>query len=241
VVPVSVPSDDASIEAQAVAACRAVERIRDRYVLDLQAYALALRDRLADETAEASLADIRRFLPFYIQEQFAGFVREHEGPVRDQLQAALRSTGIADWPVERLAGAAPAPGLHPYVEPDFLEDSLLLTTFMTIIGLAMKPIVAGAMMTIGPILRMLTRNLYERDTRSALLQAAMAATMDAGQALESRVGAAFADALARIRAAVPAPSEPAMPVIDDSARTAARERVSALLAALQHDSVVPFK
>lgn len=230
--PAANPPFDMSLVDQASTACRSLERIRDTYVLDLQAFTLALRDRLEAETAEVSIADVRQYLPFFIQEQFACFVRQHDDPVREQLQGALRATGVADWPDERLAGITPAPGLHPYIEPDFLDDSVLLTTFMAVIGLAMKPLVAGAVMTIGPILRMLTRSLYDRETKDALLQAAMAATTDAGQAIERQVVATFASALDRINAAVPAPAQYEPPPVDDSARHAARDRVKALLESL---------
>jgi hypothetical protein len=225
--------DTAAVALQANAACRALESIRDRYTLELDAFTLALRDRLAGETTDASIEDIRRFLPFYIQEDFTAFAREHEAPVREQMQSALREAGVADWPVERLTSVAPAPGLHPYVEPDFLEDSLLLTTFMTVIGLAMRPVVAGAVMTVGPILRMLTRSMHDKDTRGALVQAAMTATSDAGLALVQQVNASFAQASEQIRAGIPAAVEMTPVVVDDSERVAARERVVALVGGLE--------
>jgi hypothetical protein len=145
---------------------------------------------------------------------------------------------VADWPVEQLTKAAPAPGLHPYVQPDFLEDSLLLTTFMTLIGLAMRPVVAGAVMTVGPILRMLSRGMIDKDTKAALLLAALAATSDAGHALEQQIAASFADAIAHIRGAAPAPAPMEPPPIDDSARLAARDNVQALLKSLSDQGAV---
>ena len=217
---------------QAEQACRAVETIRDEFKLQLQGVTLALRDRLTGETAEATISDIRRFLPFFIQEEFAAFLREHDVQVREKVQAVVREAGVADWKAERLTRGAPAPGLHPYVEPDFLEDSILLTTFMTVIGLTMKPLVAGAMMTIGPILRMLTRGMYDQTTKSALVQAAMAATMEAGQALEGQIDASFEQLTHGIRAGSPEPAASAEIVLDDSARQEARDRVAAMLDAL---------
>ncbi len=214
---------------QAESACRDVEAIRDELKLQLQDFTLALRDRLPDETAETAIDDIRRFLPFYIQQQFGGFLREHDEPVRERVQEVVKKTGVAGWQTRSLPASAPAPGLHPYVEPDFLEDSILLTTFMTVIGLAMKPIVAGAMMTIGPILRMLTRGMYDQTTKGALVQAAMAATMEAGQALESQIEGSFAELTRGIRDGGPEPARPVAIALDDSSRIAARDRIAALI------------
>jgi hypothetical protein len=104
---------------------------------------------------------------------------------------------------------------------------------MTVIGLAMRPVVAGAIMTIGPILRMLTRSMHDKDTRSALVQAAMTATSDAGLALVQQVNASFAQASERIRAGIPAAVQLAPAVVDDSDRIAARKRVGALVESLE--------
>jgi hypothetical protein len=238
--PVAMPAppmdaDDGDHREQAERACRAVEAIRDEFKLQLQGFTLALRDRIPDETTEASISDIRRFLPFFIQEEYAAFLREHDAQVREKVQSVVRAAGVADWKAERLTTGAPAPGLHPYVEPDFLEDSILLTTFMTVIGLTMKPIVAGAMMSIGPILRMLTRGMYDQTTKSALVQSAMAATMEAGQALEGQIDTSFADLTRGVREGSPEPTPQAEIVFDDSSRREARDRVSALVDALaQH-------
>jgi hypothetical protein len=217
---------------QANAACRSLESIRDAYRLELEAFTLSLRERLADETAEASIDDIRRHLPYFIQQEFDNFTREHEQPVREQISAALQEAGVADWPLEPLTKAAPAPGLHPYVRPDFLEDSLLLSTFMTLVGLAMKPVVAGAVMTVGPILRMLSRGMIDKDTKAALLQAARIATSDAGLALEHQVDASFADAIAHVRGVTPRVEHAEPLTIDDSARQDARDKVQILLGLL---------
>jgi hypothetical protein len=217
---------------QAESACRGVEAIRDDLKLQLQDFTLALRDRLPDETGEAAIDDIRRFLPFYIQDQFGGFMSAHDATVRERVQDVVSKAGVAGWQAGGLPAGAPAPGLHPYVEPDFLEDSVLLTTFMTVIGLTMKPIVAGAMMTIGPILRMLTRGMYDQTTKGALVQAAMAATMEAGQALESQIDTSFAALTQGIRDGSPEPAPPVEMVLDDSGRRAARDRVAALIGAL---------
>ncbi len=231
---VTEPGDIAGTDrrAQAEGACRAVEAICNDFKLQLQAFTLALRDRLQDETGEAAISDIRRFLPFYIQEEFAAFLREHDVQVRAKMQAVIQEAGVADWKAERLATGAPAPGLHPYVEPDFLEDSILLTTFMTVIGLTMKPVIAGAMMTIGPILRMLTRGMHDQNTKSALVQAAMAATIEAGQALEGQVGASCAELAQGIRAGIPEQKRQTEIVLDDSSRQESRARVAGLLNAL---------
>jgi Dynamin family len=228
------PGDDTADDSitQASTACRALESIRDSYRLELEAFTLALRERLIEETTESSIDDIRRYLPYFIQQEFDAFTRDHEQPVREQIQAALREAGVESWPVEQLTKAAPAPGLHPYVRPDFLEDSLLLTTFMTLVGLAMRPVVAGAVMTVGPILRMLSRGMLDKDTKTALLQAARVATSDAGLALEQQVVASFAEAIARTHGAAPVASHVEPLTIDDGERLAARESVQALLGSL---------
>ncbi len=211
-------------------ACRALTTIGEEYSLDLSAFAIALRDRLEQETAEATPEDIRRFLPFYIQEQFTTFLKEQEPLVLARAHAAMREVGLEEVPALALTVRAPAPGLHPFVPPDFLEDSLLLSTFLTVIGLTLRPIMSTAIMTVGPILRMLTRNLREQDERGALLGAARAATMQAATVLERQTAPAFAAATEAIRAQVlPAASAPPAQLVEDTERAAARRRVEALL------------
>jgi hypothetical protein len=124
----------------------------------------------------------------------------------------------------------PAPGLHPYVPPDFLEESILITTFMAVIGLTLRGAIAGAVMTLGPILRSLTRDLRERDERSALVRRAEAATMEAGQSLERQIGETFATTIESVReAARPQVVVEPAPLVQDTERPAARLRVEALV------------
>src|SRR5207245_11427125 len=94
------------------------------------------------------------------------------------------------------------------------------------------PVVAGAVMTVGPILRMLSRGMLDKDTKTALLQAARVATSDAGQALEQQVVASFADAIAHTRRAAPAARHVEPLTIDHGERLAARESVQVLLGSL---------
>jgi hypothetical protein len=225
------PPPDRSPNRPLAAARRAMQDISQDYRLQLGAFTLALRDRLPEEAGELPIEDIRRFLPFYIQAQFTGFLQEQEPAVRDRMQSALRAAGVADWPATPLTKAAPAPGLHPYIEPDFLEDSVLLTTFMTVAGLAMKPMVAAAVMTIGPLLRLLGRGLRERTTRETLLQAAMAATTEAGQAIEAQVTASFDQVLGSLRdPSLDPASQPsaAVAMVMAPGPEAARGRIAAL-------------
>ena len=121
-------------------ACRAVTRVGEEYSMELNTFAIELRDRLVDETADATPEDLRRYLPFYIQEQFAAFLGEHEQDVPARARDAMREAGLTEAPALNVVARPPAPGLHPYVRPDFLEDSLLLSTFLTVIGLALHPI-----------------------------------------------------------------------------------------------------
>jgi len=214
-------------------ACRAVTRVGEEYSMDLNAFAIALRDRLVEETADASPEDLRRYLPFYIQEQFAAFLREHEEEVPARAQQAVREAGLVDAPALSVTARAPAPGLHPYVRPDFLEDSLLLTTFLTVIGLTLRPIMSTMMMTIGPLLRMLTRTTREEDERGALLRAGQAAVMQAAGVLERQIAPAFEGVCTTIRtnALPPTPAAPAA-LPEDTDGEAGRARVDALVALL---------
>jgi glutathione S-transferase len=74
--------------------------------------------------------------------------------------------------------------------------------------------------------------MYDQTTKSALVQAAMAATMEAGQALEGQIDASFEQLTHGIRAGSPEPAASAEIVLDDSARQEARDRVAAMLDAL---------
>ncbi len=211
-------------------ACRAVTRVGEQFSMDLNTFAIELRDRLVDETAEATPEDLRRYLPFYIQEQFAAFLGEHEQDVPIRVQEAMREAGVAAAPSLNVVARPPAPGLHPYVRPDFLEDSLLLSTFLTVIGLTLHPIMSTMMMTVGPMLRMLTRGTREQDERGALLRAAQASVMQAAGVLERQIAPAFETVCTAIRASALPPSADATPALPEDTHGAAdRARVDTLL------------
>ena len=232
------PDERAAQEARVGAAIRATSAIGEAYRLELRDFAIALRERLPEEIKEASVPDIRRFLPFYIQEQYAEFLRGHEAPVLEQVRAAVTEAGLAEAPMpERVGGEAPAPGLHPYVAPDLMQDSLLVTTFMQTIGLVMHPIVTGAMMTLGPALRWLTRRVHEEDEHGTLLDAAQAATLEAGDALDHQIGLAFEGLAGALRATIP--PERAIeqaPPLEDTVRIEAQERLTRIAQALEVSS-----
>jgi hypothetical protein len=80
--------------------------------------------------------------------------------------------------------------------------------------------------------------MHDRDTRTALLQAAMAATTDAGDALEHQVRDTFEQFISRINSAIPAVQSPAPIEFDNSIRLAAITRVAALIASLDAQSRV---
>jgi GTPase SAR1 family protein len=211
-------------------ACRAVTQVGEQYSMELNAFAIELRDRLVDETADATAEDLRRYLPFYIQEQFTAFLREHEQDIPARAQEAVREAGLAEAPALNVVARAPAPGLHPYVRPDFLEDSLLLSTFLTVIGLTLRPIMSTMMMTVGPMLRMLTRRTREEDERGALLRAAQAAVMQAAGVLERQIAPAFETVCTAIRASALPTAEVARPALpEDTDAAIDRARVDTLL------------
>jgi hypothetical protein len=220
--------------AQVEVARRDLEAARTEYVLALQEFTMGVRERLAEEIKESSAEDIRRFLPFYIQQQFTAFLEEREAQAREQLRTALSRTGMVDLeiPIE-IAGRALAPGLHPYVPPDFLEDSILITTFMQVIGIMLPSALMTALMTVGPLLRRFTRNIRAQDEHNALLQTAQAATMEVGIALERRIDGAFATLDDTLRLAA-APVQPAAIVmsVDDPGRAEAVRRIDTVLRAL---------
>jgi hypothetical protein len=214
---------------QVAAAARELEDVRDEYVMRIQGFTVALRERLAEETRESSPDDIRRFLPFYIQEQYETFLTELQPEIIARAEAALRHAGLENQPAIAFEARPVAPGLHPYLPPDFYEDSMLVTTFMTLIGLVLKPMIAGLVMTVGPLMRYLSRNVRESDERGALLRSAEAGVLDTGQALERQVTATFAELIDTARAATPVPEPPGpAQIVDDPDRIAARERVALL-------------
>ena len=230
------PVEDGQEEARAArigAAGRSMDAACDEYLLALQGFTLALRDRLPEQTADAETVDMRRFLPFYIQEQFAEFLGQEQGPMATRLRQALAEAGLADEviPVE-LGGRALAPGLHPYIPPDFVEDSLLISTFMQVLGLALPSVATTALMALGPVMRWLTRSIRLQDERGALLTAAQAATMEAGAALEGRIAETFAGILATLQDSSPVPAPLEVMPVDDSGRQAALTRIDAILEAL---------
>lgn len=187
---------------------RTVATIADEHVLDVRAFSLELHDRLPDEVGESTPEDIRRFLPFYIQQQFAAFLREREESLVERVRGALTAAGLDDLPVPPdLLGRPLAPGLHPYVAPDFLEDSIVITTFMQVIGLAVPSVLTTALMTLGPLLRRFTRGMQLQDERGALLRAAQAATLEAGAALERQMAVSVARLAEMLRVEAQPPAE----------------------------------
>lgn len=236
--PLPVPAPPRAITtvdpAQVEAARRDLDAARDDYALALREFTMGLRERLPEEIKEIPAHDIRRFLPFYIQQQFTTFLQEREAQARERLQTALHRTGVADLEIpSEIAGRALAPGLHPYVPPDFLEDSVLITTFMQVIGIALPSALVTALMTLGPMLRRFTRNIRAQDEHNALLQTAQAATMEAGAALERRIDRSFADLddTLRLAAAPPAATEITV-TVDDPARAEAVRRIDTMLRSL---------
>jgi hypothetical protein len=222
-----------ALSAQIATAVRELEDARDDAIMRVQGFTVALRERLAEETRDSTRDDMRRFLPFYIQEQYETFLNDLQPAIIERAEAALRRAGLENQPAPTFAGRPVAPGLHPYLPPDFYEDSMLITTFMTLVGLVLQPVMSVMVMTVGPILRYLSRNVREGDEHGALLRSAEAAVLEAGLALERQFTATFAELIDAVRAATPVP-EAADPVLiaDDPDRTAARERVALLLRTL---------
>jgi hypothetical protein len=234
--PVPEMADNAALvalSAQIATAVRELEDARDDAIMRVQGFTVALRERLAEETRDSTRDDMRRFLPFYIQEQYETFLNDLQPAIIERAEAALRRAGLENQPAPTFAGRPVAPGLHPYLPPDFYEDSMLITTFMTLVGLVLQPVMSVMVMTVGPILRYLSRNVREGDEHGALLRSAEAAVLEAGLALERQFTATFAELIDAVRAATPVP-EAADPVLiaDDPDRTAARERVALLLRTL---------
>jgi predicted GTPase len=207
-----------------VTARRALDTLREQYVVSVREFTLGLRERLAEDVAESSPEDMRRFLPFYIRDQFATFLREGEAQALAQTREAVRAADLAETalPLE-LAGRPIAPGLHPYVAPDFLEDSILITTFMQVLGLVIPSALMTALMTIGPILRRYTHTIRTQDEHNALLHAAQAATLDTGTAIEHHIQTAFGRLDETLRlAALPRPSVTVEELQPDRAQTLQR-------------------
>ncbi|MGH2347044.1 MAG: hypothetical protein ACRDG4_17595, partial [Chloroflexota bacterium] len=96
------------------------------------------------------------------------------------------------------------------------------------------------MMTIGPLLRMLTRTTREQDERGALLRAAQAAVMQAAAVLERQIAPAFEGVCTTMRAGAlpPTPTAPAA-LPEDTDGDAGRARVDALLSTLDTFSADP--
>ncbi len=200
--------------------------VREDYLTGLRALANTLSATLPGEVRGVDPADVRRHLPFYIQDTF----RWHLEETLPALQAAVEAACAAaeeslSGPRSELPGGLANPaeaGAYPLGRrgvADLWDHGLMVRIFAAAIGLFVNPLLTAALMVGGPALRLYTlraRQIKEREELVADATRAVTATADA-------MARSIADSFTRFEADLTTNVEQALSVWIDEARAALRE------------------
>ncbi len=226
--------------------------LRDEYVTALQRLANNLSETLPAELRAVAPADVRRYLPFYIQDTFRWHLEETLPRLRDAVEAAcamaageLQDLLAAPGPALPSSIAADAFPLGGRLAPDAWDQGLVASVFIGSVGLLLNPLLASAILVGGPALRLFSlkaRREAERAALAADAEKAVFATAEAVAAHIAEAMAAFEAGLGeRANAALDAESEAMRTRLEDlrarqlagaEALNTQREQLDAHLAAL---------
>jgi len=199
--------------------------VREDYLTGLRALANTLGATLPGEVRGVDPADVRRHLPFYIQDTFRWHLEETLHALRAAVEAACAAaeeslSGLLSELPGGLANPAQA-GAYPLGRralADLWDHGLMLRIFAAAIGLFVNPLLTAALMVGGPALRLFTlqaRQIKEREDLVAEATRAVTATADA-------MAASIADSFARLETDLRAGVEGALDAQVDEARAALR-------------------
>jgi hypothetical protein len=177
--------------------------VRDEYLATLRGLANSLSASLPAEVRAVAPDDVRRYLPFYIQDTFRWHLEETLPHLRDAVEGAcvaaagelqdLLPRQPADLPSSIAADAFPVGGR---LAPDAWDQGLVASVFIGAVGLLLNPLLAAALLVGGPTLRLLSLKARRTAERAALLAEADRAVVATADVLSARV----ADALTAFEA-----------------------------------------
>ena len=180
--------------------------VRDEYLATLRGLANSLSASLAAEVRAVAPDDVRRYLPFYIQDTFRWHLEETLPHLRDAVEGAcvaaagelqdLLPRQPADLPSSVAADAFPLGGR---LAPDAWDQGLVASVFIGAVGLLLNPLLAAALLVGGPTLRLLSLKARRTAERAALLAEADKAVVATADALSARIADALTAFEARLR------------------------------------------
>jgi Dynamin family len=180
--------------------------VRDEYLATLRGLANSLSASLPAEVRAVAPDDVRRYLPFYIQDTFRWHLEETLPHLRDAVEGAcvaaagelqdLLPRQPADLPSSVAADAFPLGGR---LAPDAWDQGLVASVFIGAVGLLLNPLLAAALLVGGPTLRLLSLKARRTAERAALLAEADRAVVATADVLSARVADALTAFEARLR------------------------------------------
>ena len=180
--------------------------VRDEYLAALRGLANSLSASLPAELRAVAPDDVRRYLPFYIQDTFRWHLEETLPHLRDAVEGAcvavagelrdLLPRQPADLPSSVAADAFPLGGR---LAPDAWDQGLVASVFIGAVGLLLNPLLAAALLVGGPTLRLLSLKARRTAERAALLAEADRAVVATADVLSARVADTLTTFEARLR------------------------------------------
>jgi len=200
--------------------------VREDYLTGLRALANTLGATLPGEVRGVDPADVRRHLPFYIQDTFRWHLEETLPALHAAVEAACAAAEESlSGPLSELPGTFAGPaqaGAYPLGRrtiADLWDHGLVLRIFASAIGLFVNPLLTAALLVGGPALRLFTlqaRHVKEREELVAEATRAVTATADA-------MAASIGDSFARLETDLKTSVEGALSARVDEARAALRD------------------
>jgi hypothetical protein len=185
--------------------------VRYEHLAALRGLANTLSASLPAEVRAVAPDDVRRYLPFYIQDTFRWHLEETLPHLRDAVEEAcvaascqlqdLLARQPADLPSSVAADAFPLGGR---LAPDAWDQGLVASVFVGAVGLLLNPLLAAVLLVGGPALRLLSLKARRTAERTALLAEADRAVIATADALSVRVADALTAFEARLREQVEA-------------------------------------
>ncbi len=200
--------------------------VREDYLTGLRALANTLGATLPGEVRGVDPADVRRHLPFYIQDTFRWHLEETLPALRAAVEAACAAAEEdLSGPLSELSGGFAGPaqaGAYPLGRrtiADLWDHGLVLRIFASAIGLFVSPLLTAALLVGGPALRLFTlqaRYVKEREELVAEATRAVTSTADA-------MAASISDGFARLETDLKTSVERVLSAQVDEARAALRD------------------
>jgi hypothetical protein len=183
--------------------------LRDDYLAGLRGLANGLNAGLPDELRPLDLGDVRRYLPFYIQDTFRWHLEDTLPALREKVEAACADAAReVQGLLPQLPGGLMAPidtGAYPLggrPTPDLWDQGLVISVFVGMVGLVLSPLLASALLIGGPAVRLFSLHARQAKERETLIEDARKSITTTADAVAASVTAAFSGLEAEIRGSV---------------------------------------